>query len=100
MQLRYAVKNNNDIFNLKVQRYLLVTESTVVLLTENFCTRWYNGFCSMSYIHSGFTRVFGGEAMDFAQSQGIDLRFENSLTCVLRINNRKKAMVTRLRFNF
>jgi hypothetical protein len=70
-----------------LKEYVLIDHQTFGILLDNFKTRWvqYN----MRLVNSGFTRVY---------NKGIQLGYSNNV--VLTVNNKKRAMLTRIRFGF
>lgn len=68
-----------------LKEYVLIDQQTFSILLDNFKTRWVN--YDMRIVNSGFTRVF---------NKGIHVN--NNV--VLTVNNKKRAMLTRIRFGF
>ena len=90
-------------------KYLLISVDAYNDLILNYRIKWY-GNKYFNFVNSGLTKIFGHEeteaikllvpnyenALDLLYS--VDPSYRNKL--VLKINNRKKAMLTRIKFGF
>ena len=90
-------------------KYLLISVDTYNDLILNYPIKWY-GNKHFNFVNSGLTKIFGNEeteaikllvpnyedALDLLYS--VNPSYHNKL--VLKINNRKKAMLTRIKFGF
>lgn len=90
-------------------KYLLISVDTYNELILNYPIKWYNNK-HFNFVNSGLTKIFGNEeteaikllvpnyedALDLLYS--VNPSYHNKL--VLKINNRKKAMLTRIKFGF
>jgi hypothetical protein len=83
----------------KEGKFLLITEDKIELLHLNFKVRWSKGFGAVSFVNSGFKRVYGYKyhmVKHIFEKYTLDC----SMKIILEITNKKKAMLTRLRLDF
>lgn len=95
------VKNKN--------KYLLISIDTYNDLILNYPMKWYNNK-HFNFVNSGFTKIFGHEETEAIKllvpnyEDALDLLYSMnpvySNKLVIKINNRKKAMLTRIKFGF
>jgi hypothetical protein len=86
----------------KPEKFLIVGDYELELLNDNFNVRWSKGYGQMSFVNSGFKRVYGSKEYNVIHSiRPYKFNERNqSLRVVLEITNKKKAMLTRMRLGF